>query len=65
MLVEKAANWLQALPAEKNKIISYWNSLGLQAESAFDSQALIEQYNHYCSNRQCLNCAVGTSLIKP
>jgi len=64
-LMEKAINWLQALPAEKNRIISCWNSLGLKVESAFDSQALIEQYNHYCSQRQCLNCAVGTSLIKP
>lgn len=64
-LMEKAIHWLQALPAEKNRIISYWNSLGLQAESAFDSQALIEQYNHFCNQRQCLNCAVGTSLIKP
>lgn len=64
-LVEKAINWLQVLPTEKNRIISYWNSLGLPVQSAFDSQALIEQYNHFCSKRQCLNCAIGTSLIKP
>ncbi len=62
--IERAVELLQQLPAEKNKIITYWQEVGVVAKSAFDTQGLIEQHNHMCLKRQCLNCVVGTTLIK-
>jgi hypothetical protein len=64
-LMERGVEILQHLPAEVNKITKLWAGLGISVKSAFDSQALIEQYNNLCQKRQCLNCAVGASLLKP
>jgi Protein of unknown function (DUF2851) len=64
-LMERAIEILQHIPAEVNKITNVWAALGVSVKSAFDSQALIEQYNNLCQKRQCLNCAVGASLLKP
>lgn len=63
--IDKATEILQCLPAEKNKITRCWEELGLTVKSSFDSQALIEQYNNMCQKRFCLNCVVGTSILKP
>lgn len=62
--IERAVELLQQLPAEKNKLISYWKQIGVEAKSAFDTQGLIEQHNQMCLKRQCLNCVVGTTLVK-
>jgi Protein of unknown function (DUF2851) len=64
-LMDRAIEILQHIPAEVNKITKVWTALGVSVKSAFDSQALIEQYNNLCQKRQCLNCAVGASLLKP
>ena len=63
--VDRAVNLLQHLPLENNVITRKWNTLGLQIKSAFDSQALIELYNHFCQTRQCLNCNIGIAILKP
>jgi hypothetical protein len=59
-----AVRVLESLPAEENKIIRRWRSLGLAATNAFDSQGCIELYNHFCSERQCLRCPAGFFLLK-
>ncbi|MBX2965644.1 MAG: DUF2851 family protein [Cyclobacteriaceae bacterium] len=63
--MERALDWLQHLPAEKNTITRQWSELGYNVKTAFDSQALIELYNNFCLKRRCLDCTIGTSLIKP
>ncbi len=63
--IERAMNILQRLPAEKNKITSLWQDLGYKVNSSFDSQALIELYNNFCQKRNCLNCAMGSAILKP
>jgi hypothetical protein len=63
--IDKSVELLQQLPAEQNKITRTWSSLGLNVKTAFDSQALIELYNNFCQKRQCLNCSVGISILKP
>lgn len=63
--MERALDWLQHLPAEKNTITRQWSGLGLKIKTAFDSQGLIELYNNYCLKRRCLDCTIGTSLVKP
>lgn len=62
---ERALSLLQQLKPESNAITRAWNALGLKAKSAFDSQGLIEQMNSFCKKRNCLNCSVGASLLKP
>jgi hypothetical protein len=63
--VDRAMDILQHIPAEANKITRTWTALGVSIKSSFDSQALIEQYNNLCQKRNCLNCVVGVSLLRP
>jgi len=61
---EKAFELLQALPAEKNSIISKWNEHGISAHNAMDSQALLQLKKHYCTATKCMQCAIGVSLVQ-
>ncbi len=63
--MDRAIAWLQHIPAEKNKITRQWADLGFAVKTAFDSQALIELYNAFCQKRRCLECTIGSSLIRP
>lgn len=63
--IDLAVELLQSTEAEQNKITRLWAELGLTVNTAFDSQALIELYNNFCSRRQCLNCTIGIALLKP
>jgi Protein of unknown function (DUF2851) len=63
--VDRAMDILQHIPAEVNKVTKTWTALGMSIKSSFDSQALIEQYNNLCQKRNCLNCVVGVSLLRP
>lgn len=62
--INRAVDMLQHLPAENNKITREWSALGCKVTSAFDSQGLIELYNSFCTKRRCLECMVGSSIIK-
>jgi hypothetical protein len=64
-LVDRAVNILQHIASEQNKIVTLWKNLGYTSKSAFDSQGLIELYQNFCKRRQCLNCAIGSSILKP
>jgi hypothetical protein len=61
---EQVLQVLETLPPEKNNIIKEWQELKYAAENALESQALIQLKNEYCSKKQCLNCHVGTYLLK-
>ena len=63
--IDRAMEILQHIPAENNKITREWSVRGFTVKSAYDSQALIEQYTNFCKKRQCLNCEVGISLLRP
>ena len=64
-VIDRAVEMLHAIPSESNTITKSWGALGYAAQTAFDSQAMIELYNHYCQRRNCLNCTIGASLLKP
>jgi hypothetical protein len=64
-LLDRAADILQKIPAESNRIVKRWNELGVKPKAAFDSQGLIELYNRYCLKRRCLDCSIGNALLKP
>lgn len=56
---EKALQWYEQLPAEKNVITRQFASLGLVPKNAADGQAFIQLKNEYCSSLKCLNCSIG------
>ncbi|HAN49818.1 MAG TPA: DUF2851 domain-containing protein [Amoebophilaceae bacterium] len=62
--VDRAIAILQHLPAEHNAIIRQWEDVGIKAESAFDSQALVELFNNFCTKKKCLSCHIGTSIMQ-
>jgi hypothetical protein len=64
-LVDRAVRILQEVNSEENTIIKKWNSLGIRSKTAFDSQALLELHNNFCLRRRCLDCTIGSSLIRP
>jgi hypothetical protein len=61
---EKALRFLSELPAEVNAITRSWAALGVQADSAMDSQALIQLKNNFCNEKKCLYCSIGHQLLK-
>ncbi|NCI47074.1 DUF2851 family protein [Sediminibacterium soli] len=61
---ERAVHFLYRLSPEKNPLTKGWQQAGIDHSSALDSQAFIELTNHYCSNRRCLDCAVGNRILK-
>lgn len=61
---EKAIKILENIKPEQNFITKIWENLGFSCSSAFDSQALIQQYNFYCSHKRCTQCAVGVEILK-
>lgn len=62
--IDRAVAILQHLPAEHNAIIHRWKTVGIKAENAFDSQALIELFNNFCAKKQCLSCNIGVSIMQ-
>jgi len=64
MYVDKAVQILKQLPPEFNHITKLWKNLGLNIESAFDSQGSIELFNNFCVPKKCLSCNIGTTLMQ-
>ena len=63
-LKNRALDFLEQLPPEKNSIVTKWENLGIRPRSAFESQALLQLKNLYCEKKKCLNCQIGVKLIK-
>lgn len=61
---QKLLDWLQKIAAEKNNITTGFQDLGIENKNAWDSQALIQLKKNYCDSKNCLNCAVGVSLLR-
>jgi hypothetical protein len=61
---EKAIKILEDIKAEQNFITKIWQNLGFSCASAFDSQALIEQYNFFCCYKKCTQCAIGVEILR-
>ena len=61
---KRALALLEELPAERNSMIDNWQAMGIKARNAAHSQALIQLKTMYCTPRRCLECAIGTALLK-
>lgn len=61
---EKAIQWLEKTTAENHSITQGFKKLGVPFRNAFDTQALTELKNEYCNHKRCLECGVGSRLLK-
>lgn len=61
---QRAINLWQSLQAEKNRITRAWEKVNVNAESAWDSQALIHLHKRYCREKKCLQCQIGRALLR-
>jgi len=49
--------------SERNKIVRNFRKLEIVANSANDSQALLQLYQKYCVRNKCLQCSLGSHLL--
>lgn len=63
-LCERALDWLEELPAERNRIIADWEQAGVRSRSAADTQALLQLTHAYCEPRNCLRCRFGYEYLR-
>lgn len=61
---KKALSFIEAIPPENNRIIRDWQSLNVEPDSAYQTQALIQLKNEYCNHKKCLQCAIGHAILK-
>tara|TARA_R110002126_G_scaffold277560_3_gene423564 strand:+ start:2030 stop:3301 length:1272 start_codon:yes stop_codon:yes gene_type:complete len=55
---------IRQIKSEKNSIISKFSDLKIKANTAMDSQALLQLKNNYCTQKKCLHCAIGNDLLR-
>lgn len=55
---------LEKLPPENNNVIMNWKNYNMKACNAFESQALIQLTTKYCRHKRCLECLIGSRIIK-
>jgi hypothetical protein len=63
IFMEKAMSFLEQIPAEKNRITQFWNTLDIETKTMYDSQGSIELYNEFCMKKKCLSCGVGIGVL--
>ena len=61
---EDFINLLKEITPEKNSIIDKFSSFGITSKNAFDTQTLLQLKNEYCNQSKCLQCSIGTDLLK-
>ena len=52
------------MEAENNSILDEFERIGFENKSAKDSQQLIQLKKRYCSEKKCLNCAIGQQILR-
>ncbi len=62
-IIDRALSFLENISPEENIITSEWKEVGVKAELAFYSQALIQLRNEYCKRRKCLDCRIGNKIV--
>jgi hypothetical protein len=63
-LKDKALDILEQTEPENNHIVSQWKEAKIKPDSAFKTQSLIQLYNNYCKNKRCLECGIGSAILK-
>lgn len=61
---EKAMCYLEDMDAEDNVVIRNFKKSGVFFNSAFQTQAALFMYKHYCKRRRCLECRIYLALSR-
>ncbi|MFN0013343.1 MAG: DUF2851 family protein [Saprospiraceae bacterium] len=61
---DRALQLLEELPPESNTVVDSWSKLGQKACNAAQSQALLQLKLNYCDPKRCLECAIGTAILR-
>lgn len=64
LYVQKAIDWLLILDPEINATTKRFAEIGLKSSSAAQSQAILHLKQRYCDEKKCLQCAIGTAILK-
>lgn len=62
-LTERCLEFLESISVEKNSIVDTFKKAGVETKTAFDSQALIELKNNFCTYKKCLSCGIGLKIL--
>lgn len=62
-LRDRALSILESVKPEKNSIVDEFEKLGVKAQSAFTTQALVHLKGQYCNHKKCLYCQVGANAL--
>ncbi|WP_284651397.1 DUF2851 family protein [Flavobacterium terrisoli] len=63
-ILESLLQLMETIAPEKNIIIEKFSNFGIDAKSAFETQSLLQLKKDYCNQSKCLQCAIGTELLK-
>ncbi len=61
---EEIIEILNEVSPETNSTINKFISFGIKPKSAFETQSLLQLKNEYCNKQRCLDCAIGSFLMK-
>ncbi len=61
--LEKSIQPASELPAENNRIVRLFIASGLAVRHAGESQAVVQLYKNYCTQNNCINCAIGKNIL--
>jgi len=64
VLCSQALEILESLPTEENRYTKTFTKYGFKLKSALESQGVLEQYQFKCIQNKCLQCSIGTSIMK-
>lgn len=62
-LRQKAIDWLEDLPPEKNSIIKKWGEIYHPPKNAQQTQAIVFLKKNYCDLKKCLHCRIGHIVL--
>jgi len=62
-LKERALSILENILPEKNSIITGWKKLGIEPDSSYDTQALIQLKKEYCNKKKCMSCEIAYHIL--
>jgi len=61
---QKAMDWAGKIKAESNYITKKFINNNIRPNNSIESQGMLQQFNYYCKFKKCLDCSVGTYLLK-
>lgn len=63
-VVDDIFEFYKQLKPERNSLVDEWKNLGVEFRNALQTQAFLHHYKTFCTQKKCLNCAIGFQLLK-